>query len=156
MKKLFLILLSAISIGIFTGCEDPDLPSPNKPHRENNHIITRFLFDANYCYSHLQYDTLYRIYNQAQMDSLFAGYDFWLPTLDFPNQSMYLYWGWCGGEAREVNVEFTPLNEDLYMLSIDVTDVPVLPAGAPFVVAFYTDLGIEPTDSIMVDVNIHD
>lgn len=156
MKKVLVMLLSAISIVIFIGCEDSELDLQNKPHRENNRMITRFLFDAGYCTANLKCDTLYRIYSQEQMDSLLAGYNFWLPTLDSQNKSMCLYWGWCGGDAREVNVEFTTLDENMYSLTIDVTDVPMLPAGAPFVVAFYTDLGIEPTDSIIVDVNIHD
>ncbi|MCQ2283996.1 MAG: hypothetical protein MJZ57_03735 [Bacteroidales bacterium] len=125
-EKLFLILLSAISIGIFTGCEDPELPQ-NKPHRENNPIITRFLFDADYCHDHLQYDTLYRIYSQAQMDSLLSGYDFWLSTLDFPNQSMYLFWGYPTDKLIvNVNIHDTTAFKRSYGISESSRTAPSL------------------------------
>ena len=155
MKKILLLLLSAISIGIFTGCEDPELPQ-NKPHRENNRTITRFFLDPEFCHDHLQWDTLYRIYSQAQMDSIFAGYNFWLPTLDFSKESLYLYRGFFNGDHSDIHVEVTTLNENLYMFSYYFPCTPMLTGGAEYTVAFYTDLGIEPTDSIIVDVNYYE
>lgn len=148
----FLWLLAIITVGttLSFSCERP-IVEP-----DDELLITEVPIDGPFCIKNLKEDVLYRIHDQNDMDTLFEGYDYYLPQLDFSKQSMFLLWGYSYGEVYNKIVSFTKLQDSEYRLDIDITEAQILPSGGPWVTAFYTNKKIKRSDSIFVSLKIHE
>lgn len=148
----FLWLLAIITAGttLSFSCERP-IVEP-----DDELLITEVPIDGPFCIKNLKEDVLYRIHDQNDMDTLFEGYDYYLPQLDFSKQSMFLLWGYSYGEVYNKIVSFTKLQDSEYRLDIDITEAQILPSGGPWVAAFYTNKKIKRSDSIFVSLKIHE
>lgn len=148
----FIWLLAIITVGttLSFSCERP-IVEP-----DDELLITEVPIDGPFCIKNLKEDVLYRIHDQNDMDTLFEGYDYYLPQLDFSKQSMFLLWGYSYGEVYNKIVSFTKLQDSEYRLDIDITEAQILPSGGPWVTAFYTNKKIKRSDSIFVSLKIHE
>jgi len=153
--KQFLRFLPLLAIIILEStlsfsCERPIIEP------DDNLTITEVPVDGQFCIEHLTEDILYRIHDQNDMDTVFEGYNYLLPQLDFSKQSMFLLWGYSYGEVYNKVVSFTKLHDSEYRLDVDIKETQILPSGGPWVVAFYTNKKIERSDSIFVSLKIHE
>lgn len=149
-RFLWLILLVIAGAFVNYSCERP-VVEPN-----DELVITEVPIDGPFCIEQLKEDVLYRIHDQNDMDTIFEGYKYPLPQLDFSNQSMFLVWGYSYGEVCNKEISFIKVNDDEYRLGIDITEAQILPSGGPWVAAFYTNKIIDKTDSVFVTINIHE
>ena len=148
----FIWLLAIITVGttLSFSCERP-IVEP-----DDELLITEVPIDGPFCIKNLKEDVLYRIHDQNDMDTLFEGYDYFLPQLDFSKQSMFLLWGYSYGKVYNKIVSFTKVHDSEYRLDIDITEAQILPSGGPWVAAFYTNKKIERSDSVFVSLKIHE